>query len=74
MVDMDNNQHMEASMTLALAAQKEDMKLLHGTSPFANPGLYSFALGVILMLSHYLAGKHFLLHSSLYIFQIAVRK
>jgi hypothetical protein len=29
MIDMDNNQHMEASMTMALAAQKEDMKLLH---------------------------------------------
>ena len=70
MMDMDLHERREASTTLALAAQKQDMKSAFSTSSFANPSLHIYALGVTSMLLHDLADKHSSLHSSFDIYPI----
>ena len=74
MIDLNNRQHGEVSMTLALVAQKEDMESVCSTSSFANPGPQIYALGVTSMLLFHSADKHSLPHLSSDIFLITARK
>ena len=70
MMDMDLNEHRDASTALALAAQNKDMNMLHKNSHFANTNPHIFALGVILVSLHDLAEKYSSLHSSFDIYPI----